>query len=418
LSIGYACLLIGQVNASLSSCRIKYASFENIRRISSANLSALKSMIDYNRQEKIHLFRISSDIIPFASHQQVNFPWQEEFGEALAGIGDKIKEGNLRVSMHPGQYTILNSPHPQVVHNAVADLKYHAEFLDALAAGPESKIILHLGGIYGDKKRAIRSFKENYLRLPEKIKRRLALENDDSNYNLEEVLIISRDLGIPVVFDHLHHQLNPSPGSMDVYEWIHLCCRTWDKSDGKPKIHYSQGRSGGSHGAHSNSIKAREFLDFYYSLPDKNIDIMLEVKDKNLSVIKCINILDPNLPIDRLKREWTRYQYLILSQSAGKYKEIKEIFKQNKGIEALSFYYKIDMVRELPEDREQQVIAAQLIWSKLKLDCSLGEKKRYQKLLQGYIEGKVSISSLKRHLFKSARKQNNTDMLKSYYFYL
>ena len=93
--------------------------------------------------------------------------------------------------MHPGQYTILNSPHPQVVHNAVADLKYHAEFLDALAAGPESKIILHLGGIYGDKKRAIRSFKENYLRLPEKIKRRLALENDDSNYNLEEVLIIS-----------------------------------------------------------------------------------------------------------------------------------------------------------------------------------------------------------------------------------
>jgi UV DNA damage endonuclease len=418
LSIGYACLLIGQVNASLSSCRIKYASFENIRRISSANLSALKSMIDYNRQEKIHLFRISSDIIPFASHQQVNFPWQEEFGEALAGIGDKIKEGNLRVSMHPGQYTILNSPHPQVVHNAVADLKYHAEFLDALAAGPESKIIFHLGGIYGDKKRAIRSFKENYLRLPEKIKRRLALENDDSNYNLEEVLIISRDLGIPVVFDHLHHQLNPSPGSMDVYEWIHLCCRTWDKSDGKPKIHYSQGRSGGSHGAHSNSIKAREFLDFYYSLPDKNIDIMLEVKDKNLSVIKCINILDPNLPIDRLKREWTRYQNLILSQSAGKYKEIKEIFKQNKGIEALSFYDKIDMVRELPEDREQQVIAAQLIWSKLKLDCSLGEKKRYQKLLQGYIEGKVSISSLKRHLFKSARKQNNTDMLKSYYFYL
>jgi UV DNA damage endonuclease len=418
LSIGYACLLIGQVNASLSSCRIKYASFENIRRISSANLSALKSMIDYNRQEKIHLFRISSDIIPFASHQQVNFPWQEEFGEALAGIGDKIKEGNLRVSMHPGQYTILNSPHPQVVHNAVADLKYHAEFLDALAAGPESKIILHLGGIYGDKKRAIRSFKENYLRLPEKIKRRLALENDDSNYNLEEVLIISRDLGIPVVFDHLHHQLNPSPGSMDVYEWIHLCCRTWGKSDGKPKIHYSQGRSGGSHGAHSNSIKAREFLDFYYSLPDKNIDIMLEVKDKNLSVIKCINILDPTLPIDRLKREWTRYQYLILSQSAGKYKEIKEIFKQNKGIEALSFYDKIDMVRELPEDREQQVIAAQLIWSKLKLDCSLGEKKRYQKLLQGYIEGKVSISSLKRHLFKSARKQNNTDMLKSYYFYL
>ena len=93
MSIGYACLLIGQVNASLSSCRIKYASFENIRRISSANLSALKSMIVYNRQEKIHIFRISSDIIHFASHQQVNFPWQEEFGEALAGIGDKIKRG-------------------------------------------------------------------------------------------------------------------------------------------------------------------------------------------------------------------------------------------------------------------------------------------------------------------------------------
>lgn len=417
MSIGYACLLIGQANTTLTSCRLKNASWENLRRISSANLAALKAMIDYNRREKINLFRISSDIIPFASHQEVDFPWQEEYGEILAEIGDKIKAGGLRVSMHPGQYTILNSPDLRVVNNSIADLYYHGEFLDALAAGPESKIVLHIGGVYGDKKKAIHSFKENYQCLPARIRRRLVIENDERNYNVEEVLAISQDLGVPVAFDNLHHLLNPAPGLMTAHDWIQLCMQTWKRADGKPKTHYSQGRMGGSYGAHSDSIKSREFLDFYSALPNKNIDIMLEVKDKNLSALKCSNIINPNLPIESLEAEWARYRFLALSKSAGIYKEIEEIFKQKTGIEALDFYDKIDMVRDLAEDRDLQVIAAQHIWEYLKQDCSLTEKKRYQKLLHGYSDGTIGIASLKRHLFKSALQQNNTDLINSYYFY-
>lgn len=178
MNIGYASLTVGVEEANFRTCRMKDASKENLREIISHNLSSLDRIIDYNTKNDISLFRISSDIIPFGSSPANELAWWEVFADELKSIGDKAKEAGMRLSMHPGQYTVLNSLDEDVVSRAVDDLAYHTRFLDALGLDSSSKIILHIGGVYGDKQAALARFKKNYLKLDESIKARLVIEND------------------------------------------------------------------------------------------------------------------------------------------------------------------------------------------------------------------------------------------------
>jgi len=96
---------------------------------------------------------------------------------------------NIRGSMHPGQYTVLNSPNEEVVEKSIMDLEYHCKFLDSLGVDYSNKIILHVGGVYGDKISAMERFKHNFNRLSNSLKKRLVIENDDKSYTIEDVLI-------------------------------------------------------------------------------------------------------------------------------------------------------------------------------------------------------------------------------------
>jgi len=291
MRIGYACLTVGVENTALRTCRMASATPERLKEIVAGNLSALDRIFDYNYAHHIRLFRISSDIIPFGSKASVPFPWQTLFADELAALGKKAKTYDIRLSMHPGQYTVLNSPRDEVVENAIRDLEYHCDFLDALKMDFTHKIILHIGGVYGDKAAAIERFKANYQKLSPRIKNRLIIENDDTCYNAEEVLAIGQALSIPVVFDTLHHEINPSPTKRSQFAWITACATTWRKRDGVQKIHYSQQAAGKRPGSHSETIHLPTYLKFIKDLPDTEIAIMLEVKDKNISALKCIRKL-------------------------------------------------------------------------------------------------------------------------------
>lgn len=291
MRIGYACLTVGVEGTTIRTCRLDSATLERMASLISQNLDALNRMLDYNRANHIRMFRISSDIIPFGSNKAVRFPWQDLYASELKTLGQKAKQADIRLSMHPGQYTVLNSPHPHVVENAIRDLEYHCDFLDALGMNATNKIILHIGGIYGDKPAAIERFKNNYVTLEDRIKARLIIENDDTCYTIEDVLAIGQDLKVPVVFDNLHHAINPSSKSQSIKEWIVASAKTWRKKDGTQKIHYSQQAQGKREGSHSETIALPTFLRFYKALPPIDLDIMLEVKDKNTSALKCIQAI-------------------------------------------------------------------------------------------------------------------------------
>ncbi len=291
MRIGYACLAIGVPDTGIKSCIMKNASDAKLFGLISHNLDSLKNIIDYNIKNNIRLFRISSDIIPFGSSTINKIAWWDLFSTEFSRIGKKIKDNNMRVSMHPGQYTLINSPDEEVVKRAIYDLEYHSKVLDCLGVGKEHKIILHIGGVYNDKKSAVSRFVANFCSMPASIRDRIVLENDDKSYNICDVLEIGAAINVPVVFDNLHNEINPCDREKSDAFWINECKKTWKEDDGIQKIHYSQQDPAKRPGSHSDSILLDKFMAFYYSLERDDIDIMLEVKDKNLSAVNCISSL-------------------------------------------------------------------------------------------------------------------------------
>ena len=148
--------------------------------------------------------------------------------------------------------------------------------------------------------------------MSEAIKKRLIFENDDKSYHIADVLDIAAKLSAPVVFDNLHHSVNPCDNLHTDNFWINECKKTWKQTDGCQKIHYSQQEPSKKPGSHSSTIHIRDFLDYYNGLDSKDIDIMLEVKDKNLSAVKCILCTSDTKKIGALEDEWSKYKYSVL----------------------------------------------------------------------------------------------------------
>lgn len=416
MSIGYACLTVGVQNTEFKSCILKNCDKKNFLSIVDNNLKSLSNVIDYNYKNRIGLFRISSDLIPFGSSSNIpEKDWDIIYKNDFLNLGNKIKKYGIRVSMHPGQYTVINSPHSEVVNRAVEDLKYHSKILDLMGLGFENKIVLHIGGVYGNKLEAISRFEKSFFALDESIKNRLVIENDDKLYNIGDVLSIGKRLNIPVVYDNLHNKCNKTNDNSDAC-WIKDCSTTWLGKDGKQKVHYSQQNDNKKSGAHSETIDIVDFMEFHDSLINKNIDIMLEVKDKNISAIKCINILDRKETAKYLDIEWSRYKYLILEKSEKTYLDIRELLKDKDSVNAIHFYTLINQALRLPENVGQSINAMQHIWGYFKKIADEEERISLLSAIKEYQEGIVGVKILKKKLYKLSLKYNENYLLNSYYF--
>jgi len=164
-------------------------------RITSENLENALRVIRYNMEEKIHIYRLTSKLVPFATYP-LEFEWNyiDIFKNQLERIGNLIKTSSIRVSAHPDHFTVINSPDEKVFNNSVKDLEYHASIFNAMGLEKEHKLVTHLGGFYGDRNQSIARFKENFLRLPQGVKSRIVLENDDKIYTAKEVLRVCQEL--------------------------------------------------------------------------------------------------------------------------------------------------------------------------------------------------------------------------------
>jgi UV DNA damage endonuclease len=289
-NIGYACINICQDLTTSGTFRLANLTDARVEETIRRNIDSLQKILMWNVENDIKLFRIGSSFIPFASHPNFTFPWKEAFKTELQEINKYVKENDLRLSMHPGQYTVLNSPTEKIVNDSIAELEWQAELLHIL--DPESGImVLHVGGVYGDKEAAMNRFIRNFDRLSPIAQHYLALENDDKSYTLDDVLHICQAVKIPLVFDIFHHQCNYTGENWreNLIPKLEMAMKTWYERI--PKLHISSQKPG-TKTSHSDLITQQDF-DTLLEIMDEiqtheYFDLMVEAKLKEQATLALI----------------------------------------------------------------------------------------------------------------------------------
>lgn len=412
MKIGYACTPLKVLNRTNRSFSLKNYNQELLIDKINSNLDDLLEILKYNISKDIYLFRISSDIIPFGSHPVNEYNWHYKFKDKLKFIGNFIKENNIRVSMHPGQYTILNSNNPNTVKNSIKDLEYHAKFLDSLEVNNTCKIILHVGGVYNNKPYAINNFIKIYNSLPLNIKNRLVIENDEKNYNIDDLIYISEKCSIPIIYDNLHNYCfkgiyeNP-------YSILNKIKHSWNINDGNIKVHYSEQNINKKTGSHSFTINSEKFLNYILEINGLNIDIMLEVKDKDFSAIKAVNLLKEKnnlITTSNIDNELKAYEFYLKEKDKFAFEEGNYLI-HSYGLK--KFYSFIEEIYFKDSNEENFILALKEIYFKLEPLLTSSEINHFNKLIKNkdFLKGKS-------YLHKICKKKNLSNMISMYYFYI
>lgn len=286
MRIGYPCINTTLECKADRTFRLKSYSEERLVATVQNNLDCLTRILEFNTSKGLLFFRITSDLVPFASHPACRFDWQRHFAPHFQEIGRLARRHAMRISMHPDQFIVINSPNEEVVENSVRELDYHAQLLDLMGLDGSAKIQIHVGGVYGDRAQSLARFIRRYKSLSKAVKRRLVVENDQRSYALTDCLAVSGETGIPVLFDAFHHQ-DHNHGET-VAEALLLAAHTWKKADGPPMVDYSQPSPGKPKGSHAASIDIRQFKRFLSETSPLDFDVMLEIKDKEKSAIKAV----------------------------------------------------------------------------------------------------------------------------------
>ncbi|KAL5339849.1 UV-endonuclease UvdE-domain-containing protein [Aspergillus crustosus] len=265
-----------------------------VEAIGLANAADLLKLIKWNDRYGIKFMRLSSEMFPFASHKEYGYSLATFASEALANVGRLVAELGHRVSVHPGQFTQLGSPRKEVIENSFRDLEYHSELLQLLKLPPQQDrdavMILHMGGVFGDKGATLDRFRESYQQLSQDVKNRLVLENDDVSWSVHDLLPICEELNIPLVLDYHHHNIifdstQVREGTQDIIGLYDRIKATWTRKNITQKMHYSEPVS-----AAITKSQRRKHSDRVRVLPpcDPTMDLMIEAKDKEQAVFELM----------------------------------------------------------------------------------------------------------------------------------
>lgn len=290
---GYAC-----INLTLAAEKIK-VNRTMIKRfflekglsyastVALANFTDLEKVIDWSIKNKLLFYRMSSDMVPWMSEFELqDLPEYEQIKKILVRCGEKAFSNSVRLTYHPGPFNVLATNSETVLTKTIKELRQHAEIMDLLhlPESPFAKINIHVGGAYGDKVSALARFAEEYTRLPDNVRNRLTVENDDkaNMFSVADLLWLHEQVKIPVVFDYFHHEF--CTGGLSEEEAFLAAINTWPE-DITPVVHFSSARKK----FEDPSAGATSHADFLYSKVKtygKEVDIMFEAKAKENAVAK------------------------------------------------------------------------------------------------------------------------------------
>lgn len=294
--LGYVALSKALDDVTTSST-ITYTNYINknyntskLLEITKNNLDSLYEIIKYNIKNNFHFYRLTSKLVPLATHDKVDFDYITPLLDEYKKIAKLINDNNIRVDTHPDQYAVLNSMDSKIVKNTVEILEYHYKIMDAIGI-KDKIIILHVGSSACGKKASITRFINNFNKLPNHIKKCIAVENDDKIYNIKDVLELCHKINVPMVLDYHHFICNNE--KEDINDYLKEIIDTWN---GKiPKMHFSSPKSKlkKEFRSHSDYINKECFIKFINILKkqDKDIDIMLEAKAKDDAVSRLARYL-------------------------------------------------------------------------------------------------------------------------------
>jgi UV DNA damage endonuclease len=301
MRLGFAVKVMGQPDLKSNDAR-RWASNPHLK----VSLEYVDGILDYLDRQNISMYRLSSDLAPYATHPDMPqfHNMVRESAAELKAIGDKAKRLDIRLSFHPSQFVVLNSPDPDLIKKSIWDLSSQAEMLDLMELGPEAVLVIHVGGTYGDRQSSAARWVETWKILPEHVRRRLVLEHDDLRFSAADVLWIHEHTGVRLIFDYQHFWcLNPE--SLDMRDTLEAILRTWP--DGvRPKIHFSSPRTelrqvkrtdrktrkstvaniAPVWTGHADFCNPFEFATFMRTAEGLEFDIMLEAKSKDLALIR------------------------------------------------------------------------------------------------------------------------------------
>jgi len=307
---GYCCINLSLAKDKISTNRGMVKKTFEEKGIAYASELALKNVLDlrqileWNDDNNIRMFRMSSDIFPWCSEYEImDLPDYQAILEILKSCGDFAKRTDQRITFHPSPYGVLASVNPSVVIKAIKELNQHGEIFDLMGLDRSLfyPINIHVNTTQPSKEEAAERFCLNFERLSDSVKKRLVVEVDDkkSQYTAVNLFhLIHKNIGIPITFDYLHNRCNPS--ILNEEEALALCLSTWPKEI--PAItHYSDSKKL----YEDESSKELAHTDWVWGNVETyglNFDIEFEVKMKDLALLK---FLKENKKILNYEREHT-----------------------------------------------------------------------------------------------------------------
>lgn len=208
-----------------------------------ASLEEVDRILDYLAAEDLHMYRLSSDLAPYATHPDLPqfHDMVAESDAELKAFGAKARALDIRLSFHPSQYVLLNSPDAALTKKSIWDLASQSEMLERMELDDEAVVVTHVGGVYDDREASRARWIAGWEQCPDHVRRRLVLENDDLRFSAADVLWIHERTGVRLIFDYQHFWcLNPE--RLEMRETLERFMASWPEGV-RPKIHFSSPRT-------------------------------------------------------------------------------------------------------------------------------------------------------------------------------